>query len=52
MAAALIALRVIAANIGSVYIRSFTRENIFASEGPSFVKWAELNIIFIKEIYG
>ena len=52
MAAELIALKVIAADIGSLYIQSFKRENIFVIDLPAIAKWEGLKIIIIKELYG
>ena len=46
VAADLIKLKVISSDVGSANIQEFTREKIFAVEGPEFGKWAGLKLSF------
>ena len=52
VAAVLMVLKVIAADVGSAYVQAFTKELIYAIAGPEFGKWAGKTIIIVKALYG
>lgn len=52
VAAALMQLKVIAADVGSAYIQAFTREKIYVIAGPEFGKLAGKILIIVKALYG
>ena len=50
--AALMNLKVIAADIGSAYIQSLTIEKIYCVPGIEFGPWAGIKVIVVKALYG